>query len=173
MLFLTVETISGGGAVELNGFVLAGAAAVSADVKSVSLRPGAAGLYFTGKFQATAGAVCGIALSTEDETPVAQDGTTSLYTVGYNSVLLKDIMKSGGADNKANADKSIYARAYVKLADGTTVYGATATVTLKQLVCAVDAKWAGLTAAQQEALKGMYETFKADMAAWKIPNIKA
>ena len=49
----------------------------------------------------------------------------------------------------------------------------TVTVTLKQLVMAVDAKWDNLTATQQEALKDMYETFASDMASWQIPNIKA
>ena len=170
---LEISEISGGGTVELNGYSLTGAAAVNAEVKSVSLRPGAAGLYFTGEFQSTAGAVYGIALSTEDETPVAEDNTNSLYTVGYNSVLVKDIMKAGSKDNKTNANKSVYARAYVKLSDGTTVYGTTAAVTLKQLVLAADAQWAGLTAAQQNALKAMYEIFASDMAFWKIPNIKA
>ena len=67
----------------------------------------------------------------------------------------------------------IYARAYVKLSDGTVIYGKTVSVTLKQLVTAIDAKWNGLTATQQEALKAMYNTFATEMASWQIPNIKA
>ena len=169
---LAVDKISGGGVVELGSYKLTGSGAVSAEVKSVSLRPGAAGLYFTGDFQVSAGATYGIALSTEDETPVAEDNTTSLYTTGYNSVLLKDIMKAGSSDNKENANLPVYARAYVKLSDGTVIYGAEVQVTLRQVVYAVDAMWDTLTAAQQDALQAMYETFKADMAAWQIPNIK-
>ena len=173
---LEVDKISGGGVVELGGYKLTGEGVygISADVKTVSLRPGAAGLYFTGDFNVAdeLEATFGIALSTEDETPVAQDNTTSLYTVGYNSVLVKDIMKSGSSENKANADKAVYARAYVKLSDGTVIYGKTVAVTFRQLVYAADAKWNSLTAAQQTALKAMYEVFGSDMRAWQTPNIK-
>jgi hypothetical protein len=52
------------------------------------------------------------------------------------------------------------------------IYGKTVSVTLKQLVTAIDAKWNGLTAVQQEALKAMYNTFATEMASWQIPNIK-
>ena len=173
---LEVDKISGGGTVELNGYKLTGEGVygISADVKTVSLRPGAAGLYFAGDFTVAdeLEATFGIALSTEDETPVAQDNTTSLYTTDYNSVLVKDIMKTGNADNGKNAGMKVYARAYVKLSDGTVIYGETVSVTLKQLVTAIDAKWNGLTAVQQEALKAMYNTFATEMASWQIPNIK-
>jgi hypothetical protein len=174
---MQIDEISGGGVVELNGYKLTGEGnyAIAADVKSVSLRPGAAGLYFTGDFTVAdeLKAIYGIALSTEDETPVAQDNTTSLYTVGYTSVLVKDIMKSGDAANAQNTGMKVYARAYVKLSDGTVIYGKTVSVTLKQLVTAIDAKWNSLTTVQQEALKAMYNTCKAEMASWQIPNIKA
>ena len=169
---MEIAKISGGGTVELNGYTLTGDGAVSADVKTVSLRPGAAGLYFTGRFQATPGATYGMALSTVDETPDAKDNTTSLYTVGYNSVLVKDIMKAGSSENSSNAKAPVHARAYVKLPDGTTIYGTVVTVTLQQLVTAVDAQWDTLTTAQKTALKTMYETFTANMKSWQIPNIK-
>ena len=170
---LEVDKISGGGVVELGGYNLTGSGAVGADVKTVSLRPGAAGLYFTGDFNVSEGATYGVALSTEDEAPVAEDNTTSLYTVGYNSVLVKDIMKSGSSENKANADKTVYARAYVKLSDGTVIYGKTVAVTFRQLVYAADAKWNSLTEVQKNALKALYETFDSEMLTWKLPNLKA
>ena len=174
---LEVAMISGGGTVELNGYKLLGEGnyAITADVKTVSLRANAAGLYFTGSFEVAdeLEATYGIALSTSDETPVAQDNTTSLYTVGYNSVLVKDIMQAGSTENVKNANMKIYARAYTKLSDGTIIYGNTVTVTLKQLVMAADAKWTALTSAQQQTLLDMYEAFAAEMAGWKIPNIKA
>lgn len=173
---LEADMISGGGTVELNGYKLTGEGAysITADMKTVSLRANAAGLYFTGSFEVAdeLEAAYGIALSTADETPVAQDNTTSLYTTGYNSVLVKDIITVGGADNAANSGMKIYARAYVKLADGTVVYGSTVSVTLRQLVYAVDAKWDDLTSQQQQALLDMYNAFASDMAAWNIPNIK-
>ena len=93
--------------------------------------------------------------------------------MGYTSVLVKDIMTAGNADNTKNANEKIYARAYAKLSDGTVIYGETATVTFQQIVMAADAKWAALTSAQQQTLLDMYEAFAAEMAGWKIPNIKA
>ena len=167
---LEVTKISGGGTVELNGYKLTGEGnyAITADVKSVSLRANAEGLYFTGNFDVadTLEATFGIALSVETEKPVAEDGTTSLYTVGENSVLLKDILKAGGADTV------IYARAYVKLSDGTVVYDDTVTVTFRQLVYATDRMWDSLTAAQQQTLKDLYAANAAVMSSWDIPNIK-
>ena len=123
-------------------------------------------MYFTGNFTGAEEETHGIALSVTDENPVAKDGTTSLYTVGENSVLVKDILSSGGAD------MVIYARAYVKTADGTVIYGETVEATFRQLVYAVDAKWDTLTTAQQDTLKAMYTAYSDIMASWKIPNIK-
>jgi hypothetical protein len=108
----------------------------------------------------------GIALSVTDENPVAKDGTTSLYTVGENSVLVKDILKAGGADTV------IYARAYVKLSDGTIIYGKTVSATFRQLVYAADRMWNSLSAAQQQTLKDLYAANAAVMSSWNIPNIK-
>ena len=160
---LTAETITGKGEVILNGFTLNG---ISADVEKVSLRANAEGLYFTGNFTGAEGMVYGIALSVTDETPNAKDGTGSLYTVGQNSVLVKDILKSNGAD------MVIYARAYVKSADGTIIYGETVEVTFRQLVYAADAMWDSLSTAQQQTLKALYEANKTVMQSWKVPNIK-
>jgi len=175
---MTVDQISGGGTVELNGYSLTGDGTYGMDaaVKSVALRPSAAGLYYTGEFkvsEALSGATYGIALSTEDATPVAEDGTTSLYTAGATSVLVKDIMKVGNAENRKNATVRIYARAYIKLEDGTTIYGDTVKVTLRQLVTAIDTKWDGLTELQKTELKAMYATFASDMGHWNIPNLKS
>jgi hypothetical protein len=174
---LEVAKISGGGTVELGKYKLTGEGnyAITADVKTVSLRANAAGVYFTGDFEVAdeLEATYGMALSVDSDKPVAQENTTSLYTVGQTSVLVKDIMKSGGTDNASNAKMKIYVRAYAKLSDGTIVYGNTAAVTLQQVVMAADAKWAALTAAQQQTLLDLYEAFAAEMAGWKIPNIKA
>ena len=172
---LTVDQISGGGVVETNGYKLTGDGVYGmiADIKSVSLRPGVAGVYFTGHFELheeLPAAGYGIALSVEDETPVAQDGTTSLYTIGQNSVLVKDILKAGVKTGNGNVP--VYARTYVKLSDGTMVYSKTVAVNLRQVVTAADAQWSSLAAAQQEALQIMYETFSAEMDSWKLPNLQ-
>ena len=167
---LEVTKISGGGTLELNGYKLTGEGnyAIAANVKTVSLRALAEGLYFSGEFNVAdeLEATFGIALSVEAEKPVAQDGTTSLYTVGENSVLVKDILASGGAD------MAIYARAYVKLSDGTIIYGDSVSVTFRQLVYAADRMWNSLSAAQQQTLKDLYAANTAVMASWNIPNIK-
>ena len=174
---LTVDKIAGGGNLELNGHNLTGedVYAMAAEIKSVSLRPGAAGLYFTASFELheeLSTSAYGVALSVTNQNPEARENTGSLYTTGYNSVLVKDIMKSGSADNTANAQAKIYARAYVKLSDGTIIYSETVAVTLQQLVMAADSKWGGLKAAQQQTLLNLYEAFATEMAGWKIPNIK-
>ena len=104
--------------------------------------------------------------------PVAEDNTTSRYTVGNHSVLVKNIMTVGGTDNKENAKMAVYARPYVKLSDGTAIYGDTVSVTLQRLVYAADAKWDSLTAAQKQTLQDMFATYRTIMAKWKIPNIK-
>jgi hypothetical protein len=160
---LTATEITGSGTVELNGFALNG---ITANVEKVSLRANAEGLYFTGNFTGAEGMTYGIALSVTDENPVAKDGTTSLYTVGENSVLVKDILKAGGADTV------IYARAYVKLSDGTIIYGKTVSATFRQLVYAADRMWNSLSAAQQQTLKDLYAANAAVMSSWNIPNIK-
>ena len=81
-------------------------------------------------------------------------------------MLVKDILKAGGAD------MVIYARTYAKLSSGIVIYGDTASVTFRQLVYAADAKWSSLSAAQQQSLKDLYEANKAAMSSWNIPNIK-
>ena len=166
---LAVDKISGGGTVELNGHKLTsnGIYGIDADVEKVSLRANAEGLYFTGAFDVAdeLEATYGIALSVDTNKPVAQDNTTSLYTVGETSVLVKDILKAGGADME------IYARAYVKLSDGTAVYGETVSVTFRQLVYAADRMWDSLSAAQQQTLKDLYAANAATLSSWNIPNI--
>ena len=159
---LNATQITGKGEVILNGFALNG---ITADVEKVSLRANAEGLYFTGNFTGAEGMTYGIALSVDTDKPVAQDNTTSLYTVGETSVLVRDILKAGGAD------MVIYARAYVKSADGTTIYGSTVQVTFRQLVYAADRMWNSLSAAQQQTLKDLYAA-NAAMTSWNIPNIK-
>ena len=160
---MAVDTVTGKGEVILNGFALNG---ITADIKTVSLRANAEGLYFTGNFTGAEDMTYGIALSVDSQLPVAKDGTTSLYTVGQNSVLVKDILSSGGADTV------IYARAYAKSKDGTTIYGETVEVTFRQLVYAANAKWESLSAAQQQTLKDLYAANTAQMSSWNIPNIK-
>lgn len=169
---LAADKVAGTGEVLLNGYDLTGEGiyGMELDTKSVSLRANSEGLYFTGAFtfhEELDLAAYGMALSVETDKPVAADNTTSLYTVGENSVLVKDILKAGGAD------MTIFARTYVKLSGGTLVYGDTVEVTFRQLVYAADRMHYSLSAAQQQTLKDLYAANAAVMSSWNIPNIKA
>ena len=151
------------------------------DVSSVTLRPGAAGVYWGGNItwdQADPDIVaCGIVLSAENPQPVADDSDSSCrYTVGSKSVLLSGIMKTENttATNKANAQKPIYGRAYLKLSDGTYLYSETVSTCLKDVVETIDGKyWDSLSATQKAALAAMYSAYADVMATWTVKNLKA
>lgn len=165
---VSVDSVSGGGSVELNGFDLqVKGERYSAAVKKVNLRANAAGIYFTGDFAYGKDMTAyGMALSVTDENPCAKDGTTSLYTAGHNSVLVKDILSAGAADT------AVYARAYIKFSDGTCVYSDTVQATFHQVVQAADSMWDSLTASQRQTLLDLYNANTAIMANWKLPNIQ-
>lgn len=155
---------------------------VRAELKltTVNLRPGEAGIYFSGSltWDETNPEIvaCGIAVSTENPLPVADDSDSgSLYTQGSVSVLIKDILKTDNSETKnlQNAQKTIYARAYVKLANGAYIYSDTVQVCLKQVVMAAQNKWDVLTEPQKQALTQMYETYSDIMSKWDVPNLKA
>ena len=147
-------------------------------ITSVTLRPNAAGIYFKGQFnidESLSVERYGVAVSVYNNLPVADDSdATCLWTQGENSVLISNILRTDktAAENEENSKLVIYARAYVLLDDGTYIYGDVVEVTLQQLVMAIDAKWDSLTAAQQEAMCEMYNTFESTMSTWDIPNIK-
>ena len=145
---------------------------------TVTLRPGAAGLYFTGSFDIARDvevARRGIVVSVYNALPVA-DGSDprSLWTEDTTSVLVKNILsdKVGSTSNQNRAATPIYARAYVELADGSYIYSDVVVMNLREVVEAVDTQWATLDAAQKEAIIAMYEKFGAAMEAWNIPNLK-
>ena len=150
------------------------------DLTTVVLRPGAAGLYFKGDLNWDESdpeiLACGIAVSTENPLPVADDtDSSSLYTQGGVSVLVKDILKTDNSkkENLRNARMTIYARAYVKLADGTYVYSETVDVCLQQVVIAAQSRWDTLSAVQKDALQQLYAAYPDVMSTWNIPNLKA
>lgn len=155
---------------------------VRAELKltTVNLRPGEAGIYFSGSltWDKTNPEIlaCGIAVSTENPLPVADDSdSSSLYTQGNVSVLVKNILKTDNTETKnlQNAQTMIYARAYVKLANGEYIYSDTVQVCLKQVVMAAQNNWDVLTEPQKQALTQMYETYSDIMSKWDIPNLKA
>lgn len=148
-------------------------------VTTVTLKPGVTGVYFGSNLdwaEANPEIIAyGIAVSTENPLPVADDSdASSLYTQGGTSVLVKDVLKTENTNevNMSNARKSIYARAYVKMDNGEYVYSDAVEVTLQQVVVAAQNKWDKLSAAQQEALTQMYEAYSAVMRLWDVPNLK-
>lgn len=150
-------------------------------VTTVTLRPSCAGLYFGSSSLSWAASdpdvlSYGIAVSTENPLPVA-DGTdaSSLYTQGYTSVLIKNIMKTEYTNsvNSRNARMVIYARVYVQLSSGEYVYSDAVQVNLYQVVMAAQNKWDNLTAAQRDALTQMYTDYSGVMNKWDVPNLKA
>ena len=146
------------------------------------LKPGEVALYYTGSFlydEVVAENVdaYGIAMSTRNQMPLA-DGSdsSSLYTESNTSALLRNILSAWNtvAQNKANAKSPVYARAYLKLKDGTILYSDANATNLQAMVETVDAvAWDRLSNAQKAALTAMYQTYAAEMATWNIPNLKS
>ena len=145
------------------------------------LKADSAGLYYTGNFSydeivADNLTAAGVVLSTQNAAPVA-DGSDlgSLYTDAGNSVLLKNILQEGNTteQNRKNAKHLVYARAYLKLKDGTIIYSETNTTNLQTMVETVDAvAWDRLSSVQKDAITAMYQTYTEEMATWNIPNLK-
>ena len=151
-------------------------------VKTVSVRPGNAGLYYTAQYRydevvARNLSANGVVLSTQNYVPVADDSDeTSLYTTGGTSVLLTDILKTENTvnTNKNNARQRVYGRANLKFTDGSILYSDVVSASLKDVVETVDAKyWDNLSETQKTALKQMFATYADVMAGWMIENLKA
>lgn len=152
---------------------------VDLQLTTVSLRPSAAGLYFTGSFDIARDvevARRGIVVSVYNALPVA-DGSDpgSLWTKGTTSVLIKNILsdKVEDSSNQNRAAMPIYARAYVELADGSYIYGDVVEVNLRQVVEMVDARLSLLSVSQKDAITDMYVKFKNVLDTWDVPNLKA
>ena len=150
--------------------------AVDLKITAVSLRPGCAGVYYTGSFQMEDGVSAsrmGIALSLSNQKPVA-DGSDeeSMCTQAATSVLIRDILKENEPSNAQRAAMPIYARAYAQLEDGTYIYSDVVSMNLQQVVEAADKQWNALDANQKEALRTMYVKFRDELENWNIPNLK-
>ncbi|MBR2311162.1 MAG: DUF4886 domain-containing protein [Oscillospiraceae bacterium] len=156
------------------------------DISKVSLRPGSAGLYYTGNILVDEAVLdkigsYGIAVSTANEKPSAE-AADSRYTAfsktDYGvkttaSVLISGIMDGESAD-AVDAATLIYGRPYIAFADGTYLYGKAVAASLQQVTEIVDEKaWGKMTLTQNRALMAMYDVYAADMAAWSITNMAA
>ena len=157
-------------------------------LSSINLRPGKTALYYTGDIKVDEAVLAmidryGVAVSTESERPTA-DGVDvlSLYTAytkdqygttGAASVLISGIL-DGEADDAVSAATNIYGRPYIKFSNGDYFYGNIKATNLQQVTELIDEKgWGKLSLAQNRALMAMYDTYKTDMAAWALTNVKA
>ena len=160
---------------------------VSLNINAMTLRPDAAGVYYTSNFagdEVVAAQVesYGVALSVKGEpTPGDKNCGYSVFSnfqageganAAASGTLLKNIMKTTNKDtaNTRNANMAVYGRAYLKTADG-YVFGATVSRSLKEQVEAVDEVWATLQPKQKAAAVAMYKTYTSVMDGWNIPNM--
>ena len=169
---------------------------VEAGIRSVSLRPGVTGIYYSADF------LCdevlkpyiqsfGVALSLygmpdedfESDAKVlyTKADSAALNAGSFNSVLVKNIMKEQDASvNKANGQMPIYASAYMKLSfDGQTytmMANSTAQLSLKDVMQQIDKLWNGLDQeAQDRVISQIYDPYIAKFAEndWNLKNMEA
>ena len=91
-----------------------------------------------------------------------------------NSTLLSGIMKSRNSHklNAKYAAMPVYGRAYILMADGQYLFGASVSRSLQQQVEAADAQWAELSMQQQTELTAMYQRYTEVMQSWTLPNLQ-
>lgn len=156
-------------------------------LKSVSIRPSAAGMYFGCDFagdelvkQQTA--AFGIVLSTAGAPDALNMDTTCLYTrldgeqfgtAGVNSCLLSGILKTINDDavNVRNANMSVYSRAYVLLDSGEYLFGQTCQTSFAEILTLVDNALGSCNITQRKGLIELYDTYRSVMEGWELTNI--
>ena len=149
------------------------------------LRPSVTGIYYSSDFSGDEMVServesFGIALNAAEVPNEDNMQTTSLYTVmdkslfnsDSNSCLLSGIMKAENedADNLYRAAMPVYAGAYVRLTDGTVLFGSTVSTNLQEQAAAINAEWLDLTYTQKRAFIGMFEQFDTVMrdSSWSV-----
>ena len=159
---------------------------VDLSIKSMSLRPGNAGVYYTSNFAADEMVSdrvesYGVALSVVDVPTAENLDTLCGYSVltGFGAgeksgTLLTGIMsqENDAETNAAHAAMDVYGRAYIQTADGYT-FGKVAVRNLQQQVEAIDALLENLTETQKTGFLAFYNTYKDAMTDWNIPNLRS
>lgn len=86
------------------------------------------------------------------------------------STLLYGIMKetNGRLTNTANANRSIYGRAYLRLAGGALVFGDCHARTLKEQTEVASELWESLDLTQKSGIREMYRRFTNVMQSWEL-----
>ena len=161
---------------------------VALGINTMSLRPGAAGVYYGSHFagdEAVARQVksYGIALSaaavpTELNLEELCEYTAFTgFTGGSNSAsgtLLRGILSENNTDeeNARNAAMPIYGRAYI-LTDNGYTFGSYVVRDLQTQLEDIDGIWENLSDTQKNALIEMYESYQSVMEQWELPNLQS
>ena len=147
---------------------------VDVQIVAVTLRPQTAGLYYSSEVlvdEAIAVSGMGVTLSLTNQMPTVGDDESCMWTEGFTSVQVSNILK----ENKkaARADMYIYARAYVRLQNGTYIYSDAEAMNLRQVVEQANARWTTLDNDQKTAIAAMYTRFESIMETWNVAAIRA
>ena len=159
------------------------------DIKAMSFRPSAAGVYYTCDFKGDEIVSeniksFGIALSAWLEPDAMTLDEMCLYTASTefapgaagnstNGVLLSGIMKQANSaeKNRQNGELAVYGRAYIETEDGYT-FGASVARSLKDQLESINGIWDKLTDGQKASLVEFVTTYKEAVEGWNISNIK-
>lgn len=153
---------------------------------NVNLRPGSAGIYYTGGFGLNELyrkdiAAYGVVLSINPNPRLYKSDCIASVLTSWpetgkgQGTILTGIMKETNPDdmNARNAEMPVYGVAYIRYTDGTVEYSTVVRYTLKDLIQQADAMWQDLDQTQMEGLLELYRSYSAVMESWNIPNIKS
>lgn len=160
---------------------------VGLDIKSMSLRPEEAGLYFNCDFLGDPMVAqyvdsFGVALSVTgdpDETTLENPKhftrfEKEAFGTENTSTLLTGILKdtSGYNTNQQRARIQVYGRAYIEV-DGAVVFGDTKARSLREQLEGIDGKWEQLSNSQKRGVLDLYGQYGRIMDKWTMPNFQA
>lgn len=160
---------------------------VELQITHMTLRASRAGLYYKSHIAgdevvARNVARFGVALSVKEIPTEEAVGICSWYdqfVAGEagnetNGTLLYGVMKQTNTlqENAANAQLSVYGRAYILTKDGRYLFSEHVERSFRQQVELADESWSTLTEEQQAALSELYRTYQPIMDSWSIPNLR-
>lgn len=85
-------------------------------------------------------------------------------------LIVKNILKKDIPENHDYASTPIYARCFIRLNDGTTLFSAQLGGNLMELVEAVDDNWKSYNTSQKNAVTDMLEQYPLSTGGWGITN---
>ena len=164
---------------------------IGLQLTAMTLRPGAAGVYYKSDFGGDEMvrdlvASYGVALSAVG-VPTAENLDRNCkyseftdFSAGGNdqeatSTLLYNIVNTqkSDAENSRRAQIPVYGRAYMKLKDGTYLFGEPADRSFKEQLEKVSDRWDTLEKSQKDAVYEMFTTYRSVMDQWDVMNLRA